>query len=753
MNPRSPLTHTPTTSFVTLSAAAAMACLLLLPACPSGVDPEPPTPTPAPTGWSAEIHRDAYGVPSIVGDRLADLAFGDGYAQAEDRLAAMLLSYARARGREAERFGETCAPSCVNRDRSARLLRAEASAHTTYEALSEDEREIVDAFVAGVGHFIDSQPGGDVPQQALDYPPDPIDVLALSNYTMVGRQFTEAVQDRQSGGWVWDGGAGHGGESNGWSVREGGQVFVQADPHTPWDDFNWLWEHRWFTRDGAFSATGGTTTGLPGFVHAATPHHAWSYTRTGVDRGDCAVVQLSEDGAQYLRGGEWLDLQVVTEEILVAGQDPETLEIMMTVDGPIFEVADVDGSEGGYVAAMSMLGEARQFLQTLAMAEAGSLADFKAAIGQQQVSGFQMFYGDRDGELFYAWAGRIYDRNEDPAEPRAWNQCQPIWGEGQAFTGIRPFSGIPQSETPGVLGDVQFFQGSNAPNFILEGGDWGIRLSDYPDYVHTATEIVALPARPQRVTDLLGAGGHTSPGMLELSMDTQVLAAEWALPALELAIDGFVADGGVLTEQESAALQLLADWDLVCDLESAAYTLWRELATTVATTGYYLSRIRNTYPELPGDPSVIPAPVLETFVGFFQGAVATVPRDPDGAIRPWGEINVIDRETGDVPLGAGGSDTQTMWQGSSRIDARDADDVSHVTGGSNFMMSTRYDLDSGDVEVWSISAKGQSEDPQSAHYDDQTHLYVQRGYKASTVSMDVATAEENVESRITVGVP
>lgn len=137
------MTHTPTISFVTLSAAAAMACLLMLPACPSGVDQEPPTPIPAPAGWSAEIHRDAYGVPSIVGDRLADLAFGDGYAQAEDRLAAMLLSYARARGREAERFGETCAPSSCRSKQSPCSRAMRAGGGTTRGSSQDVEQAVV----------------------------------------------------------------------------------------------------------------------------------------------------------------------------------------------------------------------------------------------------------------------------------------------------------------------------------------------------------------------------------------------------------------------------------------------------------------------------------------------------------------------------------------------------------------------------------------------------------------------------------
>ena len=50
----------------------------------------------------ARIIRDRYGVPHIYGLTDADVAFGFGYAQAEDHLLPMLLLYRQAAGRLAE---------------------------------------------------------------------------------------------------------------------------------------------------------------------------------------------------------------------------------------------------------------------------------------------------------------------------------------------------------------------------------------------------------------------------------------------------------------------------------------------------------------------------------------------------------------------------------------------------------------------------------------------------------------------------
>ncbi|MBC8233045.1 penicillin acylase family protein [bacterium] len=52
------------------------------------------------------IYRDTYGVPHIYGDSEEAVAYGHGYAQAEDRLETLLKAYRKAEGTMAEAFGE-----------------------------------------------------------------------------------------------------------------------------------------------------------------------------------------------------------------------------------------------------------------------------------------------------------------------------------------------------------------------------------------------------------------------------------------------------------------------------------------------------------------------------------------------------------------------------------------------------------------------------------------------------------------------
>ena len=58
-----------------------------------------------PMAGQARILRDGFGIPHIYGETDADVAFGLGYAQAQDHLIPMLLSYRMAKGEAAEILG------------------------------------------------------------------------------------------------------------------------------------------------------------------------------------------------------------------------------------------------------------------------------------------------------------------------------------------------------------------------------------------------------------------------------------------------------------------------------------------------------------------------------------------------------------------------------------------------------------------------------------------------------------------------
>lgn len=105
------------------------------------------------TGISAplQIRRDDYGVPYIEADNISDLAFGMGYAMAQDRLAEMTGMNLLARGRLSEMAGAVA----VDMDKYMRTLGVTAIIEQRYAALDDQLKQHLQHFSAGVNAYIE----------------------------------------------------------------------------------------------------------------------------------------------------------------------------------------------------------------------------------------------------------------------------------------------------------------------------------------------------------------------------------------------------------------------------------------------------------------------------------------------------------------------------------------------------------------------------------------------------------------------
>ncbi|HEY8539998.1 MAG TPA: penicillin acylase family protein, partial [Steroidobacteraceae bacterium] len=92
------------------------------------------------------IERDANGTPTITARTRADLAFGTGYAHAQDRFFQMDLLRRAAAGEMAELLG----PSLIESDKRLRIHGFRSVARQVLQEATESDREILNAYVAGV---------------------------------------------------------------------------------------------------------------------------------------------------------------------------------------------------------------------------------------------------------------------------------------------------------------------------------------------------------------------------------------------------------------------------------------------------------------------------------------------------------------------------------------------------------------------------------------------------------------------------
>lgn len=99
-----------------------------------------------------EVLRDANGIPHIYAANADDLLFAQGYVHAQDRLWQMEFNRRVGHGRISEFAGA----SQVNSDKYLRTIGLARAAKADWDAASDEEKRVLNAFAAGVNAFIES---------------------------------------------------------------------------------------------------------------------------------------------------------------------------------------------------------------------------------------------------------------------------------------------------------------------------------------------------------------------------------------------------------------------------------------------------------------------------------------------------------------------------------------------------------------------------------------------------------------------
>ena len=128
------------------------------------------------------VERDKWGVPHLQASSIEDLAEGQGYVMAQDRLWQMDLLRRVARGRLSEILG----PATLQFDKQFRLLGLSQAADRDATLLDGEGRAILEAYARGVNHFLEQNRNRlPIEFSLLRYSPEPwkpADTLAISGY-------------------------------------------------------------------------------------------------------------------------------------------------------------------------------------------------------------------------------------------------------------------------------------------------------------------------------------------------------------------------------------------------------------------------------------------------------------------------------------------------------------------------------------------------------------------------------------------
>lgn len=130
--------------------------------------------------------------------------------------------------------------------------------------------------------------------------------------------------------------------SNNWVIHgnhtKTGMPLLANDPHLD-NHIPTLWYLAELVYDeGEKYVVGATLPGLPFVFLGRTQFFSWGVTALHTDTSDFYKETLNEDATKYLYEGEYHDLEVITEEIKIKGQQSEYFLVKKTRHGPLLEI-------------------------------------------------------------------------------------------------------------------------------------------------------------------------------------------------------------------------------------------------------------------------------------------------------------------------------------------------------------------------------------------------------------------------------
>ncbi len=666
-----------------------------------------------PSAGRVRILRDRYGVPHIYGETDVDVAFGFGFAQAQDHLLPMLLNYRKAGGRLSEVLGRTALES----DYKALLWRIYSVAGERYGSIPDPTRNLIAAFVEGINHYIE------IHRQTLPGWVEEVsgtDVVALSRW--LNLYFAEQTGQReleQKGIVSVRTPAG----SNQWVVgpsrsATGRPIFVM-DLHLPWRPPLELYEAHLISREG-LNVAGATFFGLPVVVVGHNDRIAWSMTVNDTDVFDLYEEKLDPGNPRrYLYDREKQRMSSRRVKIRVRGEKG-TLEVerelLYTHHGPVYKLME----DWAYAARSSVQDVVNTIGQVYGMNRAGDLVGFRRAMARLELPMFNVMYGDVDGNLFYVFNARC------PARLKTfdWRAAVPGWTPETEWGAILSFDRLPQITNP----RSGFMQNCNVAAHLVTV-ESGLNPDTFPAYMGWG----GINDRGRRALSWLFAHGHTTVGeMIRMARDDYLIAAEELKGVILRAYNRtwheiYDPDGRL-----ALAVDLLRNWDNRAGVDSRAtllFAVWKERFDPLLAQKTDAQR---------RDALVLENLALEALRMAVEYMMTTYGR----LDVPWGEVHVIERGGETFPVGGSPPGTEALHTTQSE---QGEDGLLRVTGGSAFTMVVSL---TQPVQAWSILPYGNSEDPQSPHYSDQAALQGGTGFKPAWFTK--AEIARNLEAVITV---
>lgn len=659
--------------------------------------------------YNAEIIRDEFGVPHIIGETDADAHFGFGYAHSEDDWETLQETLIASRGQSAQYYGKAQAPADYLFD----LFRVHATSRSGEQlGVPDDVRAIVKAYADGINLW-----GAENPDRVLPgvLPVSEADIHAgviwatpffyrLDGY--LEPLFSDTDKPKVS---PWDQEAAlnlpeavRG--SNGFAVApsrsDDGHTRLIVNSHQPMTG-RYAWYETHLISGEGLNIFGGVFPGTPVIPQGITPNTAWTHTVNRPDLVDIykLTVDNEEKPTQYRLDGEWQEFERETARFRVKLFGPFSLPIkraaLWSEHGPVISTPN-----GHFALNFAGLTETASVEQWFRMGKAQNLNEWREALNINGVLSFNIVYGDRNGNIGTIYNAHMPSRPQDLTPAPDWSGILPGDDSRLMWSEFEPVANLPQIWNP----DCGWVFSANATPFKVTDPACNNSREDYPESYGIEPRMTN---RAMRAQDLLIPDTSISRDDLLTYRSDHQYHPDHALRVMVADLVNAV-EGDA--EFESAQ-SILKDWDGSAAKESHGAAL--AIMTGVRAKGHEyeealmepLEALRETISD------------LETHFGRL---------DPE-----WGEVNRIIRGDENWPLDGAPDTLRAIYFDVDGV--RKTGTLNAFAGDTHIMVADW--AEDGSLLAQSIHQYGAATlDETSPHYDDQVKLFATHRYKTLAMS-------------------
>lgn len=680
---------------------------------------------------NTEIIRDDFGVPHIYGKTDADAVFGLLYAQCEDDFNRVEQNYIWAIGKLAEIEGEKSLYS----DLRAKLYMTEDEAKEHYKNAPEWLQKLCVAFADGINFYLEQHPevtpklithfepwmpmyfsegsiGGDIERVSTRKIKDFYDP---SNKKMAVSDGLIRYNDEEPRG------------SNGFAIAgsktKSGNAMLLINPHT---SFFFRGEVHVVSEEG-LNAYGAVTWGQFFVYQGFNEKTGWMHTSTGTDIIDEfeETISKTNNGITYAYGDENRpvdSLDVTLNYKTDSGIQSKSFTIYRTHHGPI-----THKNNDKWVATAMMWSPVKALEQSFTRTKKSNYNAFNEMMNIRTNSSNNTVYADADGTIAY------YHGNFIPKRNVQFDYTKPVDGSNPDtdWNGLHELSENIFIKNP----SNGWIQNCNSTPFTAALGN-SPKAEDYPVYMTSFPEnfrgIHAIPL-------LTKASDLTLDKLITLAYDPFLPGAKALMEGVIDAYNTYPSKDKDIQE----AVTILKNWDYTVSTSSIGMTLSQYYLNAFYQSGKaprgldFVKRIQDM-----GSKSD-----KKDRLAIFKMALKNIEKDFGTWKTEWGEINRYQRNDGAIfqefddakPSIAIGM-ASSSWGALASFGVRKGANTKrqYGTSGNSFVAVVEF---GEKVQAKSMLAGGQSSDPNSPHFDDQTQRYADAKFK------DVAFYKEDVLKR------